>query len=227
LLFAALALLVFASPASANSITPTVLLFHAVFTFEFMLGLALPMSVLAAVIERPFVSWAGVREHTLWYSLQANCLSMAVGYALFPVCANQKMDLATRYDVLGLLWPLFAAGLSIVLEVCYYQWILMLRNAGYVKFGWIIVGNILSNGVVLLLPYAVLNGTDPRLWARAGDRWLGLLVDFSDVLDDWYVLLFWGGISVSVLAFAASFVAPTVLRWTRHLEREKEDAPRA
>jgi hypothetical protein len=53
-------------------------------------ALGLPLSVLASFLERPFVSLAGVRRHAIWYSLQANCISLLVlhgavwGRALAP-----------------------------------------------------------------------------------------------------------------------------------------------
>lgn len=54
----------------ANTIAPTAYFWHGVLPLT--LGMALPASVLAAVLERPFVTAAGVRDHALWFSLQAN-----------------------------------------------------------------------------------------------------------------------------------------------------------
>src|SRR5947209_12590324 len=82
-LFAAILLLAFASPAFANSIAPTAYFWPGV--LPLMLGMALPASVLAAVLERPFVSRAGVREYAFWYSLQANLVSLVIGYVTSPV----------------------------------------------------------------------------------------------------------------------------------------------
>src|SRR5213082_938665 len=80
---AALFLFAFAQPAFANSIAPTAYFWPGVLPLAF--GLALPASVLAAFLERPFVTRAGVREYALWYSLQANLVSLAVGYLTVPV----------------------------------------------------------------------------------------------------------------------------------------------
>jgi hypothetical protein len=224
LLAAALVLLIVASPASANSIAPTFLLFHAVFSFQFMLWLALPASVLAAVLERPFVLRAGVREHTLSYSLQANFVSLVIGYATFPLCASLPMDLATRYDVLGLLWPLFTIGLSIVSEGCYYQWI-ALKGRGCVRWGWVIGANLFSSAVLLFLPYTASAMTDLKYsWVRAVDRYMDIQV-LAEGLDDCGDVLLWAGVIGSVVVFVAGFLAPSLLRWTRSVPNPSPVCP--
>ena len=59
----------------ANAIAPSAYFWPGV--LPLMLGMAFPATVLAAVIERPFVTRAGVTKHALWYSLQANLLIRA------------------------------------------------------------------------------------------------------------------------------------------------------
>jgi len=43
-------------------------------------ALGLPLSVFAAFLERPFISLAGVCSDAIWYSLQANFVSLLIGY---------------------------------------------------------------------------------------------------------------------------------------------------
>lgn len=43
-------------------------------------AMGLPLSVLAAFLERPFYSAAGIKRGAIWYSLQANLISLLVGY---------------------------------------------------------------------------------------------------------------------------------------------------
>ena len=85
---ATLAVLTFAIPAFANTIAPTAYFWPGVLPLT--LGLALPATVLAAVLERPFVSRAGVTEHTLWYSLQANCVSPVLGFVMLPIALYER-----------------------------------------------------------------------------------------------------------------------------------------
>src|SRR5262249_41298362 len=82
-LLAALFVLALTSTALANSIAPTAYFSPGV--LPLMLGMALPASVLAAVLERPFVSRAGVQEYAFWYSLQANLVSLVIGYLTLPL----------------------------------------------------------------------------------------------------------------------------------------------
>jgi hypothetical protein len=193
-LLGAALLLALAQPAWADSIAPTAYFWPGVLPLT--LGLALPASVLAAVLERPFVSRAGVREYALWYSLQANLLSLVIGYLTLPV------GIPALFTI-GPLWSLIAVTLSVVSEGWYYQrWVI--RDAGRLRWRWVIWGNLFSSVVLLLLPYVAL---EIKLAKPA------LVV----VLDPYQGALFWGSVAASVLVFALSFLLPPGLRWGKAL----------
>jgi hypothetical protein len=199
LLLAAIALLVFTGPASANTIAPTA--FFMPGYLPLMAGLlALPASVLAAVVERPFVTRAGVTSHTTWYSLQANFVSLLVGYATIPVAIG-AIGLAAP------LWSLAAIALSILFEGRYYE-VRKLNLDHPLKWRWIVWGNICSSVILLLIPFAAIQirTSDPHL---ARD------------LDHYEELLLWSSVAVSITVFAACFFMPLMIRrWRiRVLER--------
>jgi hypothetical protein len=189
LLLAAVSLLGFASPALANSIAPTVYFLPGVLPMT--LGLALPASILAAFLERPFVSWAGVREYALWYSLQANFISLIIGYAMLPIAAEAVYSF-------GPLWMVIALAISIGSEGLYYQKC-VLRDAGWLRWGPIIWGNLFSS-LVLMLP--------PAVAARIEETKAGWLLKLEPYHDG----LFWGIVIASVVVFVGSFFVPTLLR---------------
>jgi hypothetical protein len=144
---------------------------------------------LAAVIERPFVTRAGVTKHALWYSLQANFLSLLIGYATIPCAAHAIFDT-------GPLWSLFAITASIVSEGVYYQqrWV----PGEELKWGWVAVGNIVSSVVLLLLPPIALA-------VKSGQP------DLERLLDPYQDRLFWGSVAGSVFVFLISFFMPRIL----------------
>jgi hypothetical protein len=185
---AAILLLALASPAFANSIAPTAYFWPGV--LPLMLGVALPASVLAAVLERPFVSRAGVREYAFWYSLQANLISLVIGYVTLPVGVYAIFTI-------GPLWSLIAVAMSVASERWYYQW-RAINGPGSVRWGWIVGGNVFSSLVLLLLPPAALaiKEAKPHLVSE---------------LDRYQNVLFWGSVSASVFVFVGSFLAPGLL----------------
>src|SRR6266511_900444 len=128
----------------ANSIAPTAYFWPGLLPLS--VGLALPASVLAAFLERPSVTRAGVREHSLRYSLQANFISLVIGYVTLPV------GIYAIYTI-GPLWSLIAVGISVVTEGWYYQW--ASKNAG-LRWGWVVWGNLFSSVLLLLIPYLTL-----------------------------------------------------------------------
>jgi hypothetical protein len=182
MLFAAFLLLFSVSPAFANTIAPTAYFWPGVLPITF--GLALPASVLAAILERPFVTRAGVREHALCYSLQANVVSLIVGYLTLPI------GVFAIYTI-GPLWSAIAVSISVISEGWYYRW-RSLRGSE-LRWSCVIWGNLLSSFVLLLLPYAALalKTAHPTLvWN----------------LNPYQNALFWGGIGGSVLVFVLSFL---------------------
>lgn len=75
----------------------------------------LPLSVLAAVLERPFYTRAGIKRWAVWYSLQANFVSLLVGYLLIFVTVP-------AFYAIGLLWFPVAVSISIIVERSYLVW---------------------------------------------------------------------------------------------------------
>jgi hypothetical protein len=124
-------------------------------------AMGLPLSVLAAFVERPFYLLAGVKRHTIWYSLQANLLSLGVGFVATFIAALVT-DSMRQYYALFEVWPFLAVCVSILVE----RWYLQSRaRPNFVKWGWSALGNILSAalcvGVLFLVVY--LRSTFPDL----------------------------------------------------------------
>jgi hypothetical protein len=118
-------------------------------------AMGLPLSVLAAFIERPFVMRSGVRRHALWYSLQANLVSLLVGYVgLFgAVVVVNAFNLSGADSALFTIWPLIAVAISAIVERSY----LAARTRPVrVTWGWNILGNVLSAGTCVGLLFLVV-----------------------------------------------------------------------
>ena len=116
-------------------------------------AMGLPLSVLAAFVERPFYTLAGVRRYCIWYSLQANLVSLGIGFVATFMAAF-LFDSMRQYYALFEVWPFFAVCVSIIVE----RWYLQTRTGpDRVKWGWSAVGNILSAalcvGVLFLTVY--------------------------------------------------------------------------
>jgi hypothetical protein len=107
------------SPLFANVITADMGLIPGLAMFGPAMGL--PLSVLAAFLERPFVTRAGFERNALWFSLQANFVSLLVGYVMTLGWIAIIIGPGGN-DVLALLWPFCAVGLSIFTERWYRRW---------------------------------------------------------------------------------------------------------
>ena len=151
-------------------------------------ALGLPLSVLAAFIERPFFSRAGVSTRTIWYSLQANFVSLLVGYAATMIVIPVLMS---PNDAFGLIWPFAAWGISVVSERQYMQ---MRNRPRRVAWGPVTAGNVVSAAVSIgILIFVVwLRGLVPRM--------CDALREYEDVMT---VVVALG----SLVLFVASFVA--------------------
>jgi hypothetical protein len=115
-------------------------------------AMGLPLSVLAAFVERPFYSLAGVRRHAIWYSLQANLVSLGVGFVA-TLTATFVTDAAGNYSAIFEVWPFFAVCVSIAVE----RWYLQRRaRPDIVKWGWTALGNILSAALCVGILYLVV-----------------------------------------------------------------------
>ncbi len=178
-MLAPIATLTLASPAIANAIAPTVYFWPGVLPLNF--GLAIPASVLAAVLERPFVSASGVRASPLKHSLRANAISLLVGYLTLPFAVPALYQF-------GPVWSLCAVTLSILWESLY----LRSRATEPFRLRPLIWGNLFSSVVLLLIPVAAIafkNARPDLVWR----------------LMPIYEWLWWGTVLGGVVIFVMSF----------------------
>ncbi len=167
----------------ANAIGP-VAFFLPGFLF-LSLSAAFPATVLAAVLERPFISRAGVKQDAIWYSLQANLLSASIGIVCMPLAWCLPM------------WPLVAVTVSIYSEGWYYERYAV--NPGdALTWGWVVMANLFSAAVLFAMAPILVSFSEsrPELYFRTVER-----------LEPYHARILWSSVSVSVLAFAWSFVA--------------------
>ncbi|HID21689.1 MAG TPA: hypothetical protein EYP14_04735, partial [Planctomycetaceae bacterium] len=113
--------------AYANSISPYVWFWPGIVSIA--LPYALPASLLAALIERPFLTAGGIGGRALLVSLRANFLSALVGLLLIPV------GWPALYAI-GPLWCAIAFAVSCGVELFYIR-----RFVGPFSLGWIIAAN--------------------------------------------------------------------------------------
>ena len=114
-------------------------------------AMGLPLSVMAAFIERPFYSLAGIRHKTIWYSLQANLVSLAVGFFATFIAAALT-DAMREYDALFEVWPFLAVCVSIIVERIYLQ---RRNRSTRVAWSWTAAGNILSAAICVGLLFLI------------------------------------------------------------------------
>jgi len=197
LLLAILFLLAAAPAVFANSIAPTAYFMPGV--LPWMFGMAVPASVLAAFLERPFVNWAGVREHALWYSLQSNFVSLVIGYITMPV------GIYAIYTI-GPLWSIIAVAMSVISEGYYFRW----QCAEGTNIRWlpIVAGNVFSSFVLVFLPGVTL-------LIKEGIPSLEMsLAPFQDAL-------LWGSVGGCALLLVASFFVPSLRRGVKGVPNQK------
>jgi hypothetical protein len=154
-------------------------------------AMGLPLSVLAAFIERPFYSRGGVPAHAIWYSLQANLVSLIAGFVLLLVfgCLASAVCLGASDTAFFVAWPLLAVCLSSVIERAY---IARRMGSGGVSWGWAAAGNVLSAAVCVGTLVAVG-------WLRTNRPGLRLLVQpYAPALN---ILALAGSCAVFGLAF--------------------------
>lgn len=172
----------------ANSLSPYVYFWPGVISVS--LVYAFPASLLVAILERPFLTAAGIARRPLVFSLRANFLSTIAGILLIPICYPALY-------MIGPFWCILAFGVSCAVEVVY------LRKYSYQSFawGWIVGGNAISSAVLMVLPMiAIAIGDNNRLLAwtlKAPQVWLAWLL-----------------LSASVAAFLGSFA------WVKIAESE-------
>jgi hypothetical protein len=128
-------------------------------------AMGLPLSVLAAFVERPFYTLAGIEHKTIWYSLQANFLSLVIGIVILlvvgPILIFTPLGMildppsidwelfGVSLDPLGLGWALFAIAASTFIEGRFLS-----RRHPHAKGFWLwtAIGNVTSAaGCIALL----------------------------------------------------------------------------
>lgn len=123
-------------------------------------------TLLAMLIEVPYVSMAGVQERVWRRTLVANCISTFFGI-FFPAYVAARSEHFNLYLAA-------AVVLSILTEGAYLCWAASKR----LNWGWLIVGNTTSALVLLWLS---------SLWAVSMDRSPDALRDLgADVYYSWY-----------------------------------------
>jgi hypothetical protein len=174
-------------PLFADSIAPTAFFFPG---FLFMsLGAAILATVLAGVLERPFVSRAGVKENAIWYSLQANLVSAVIGLLCMPLAV-------ALLETFPPLWCLAAVTISIISEGVYYQ-SCALEPGQELRWRWIILANIFSSAI-LFAPLPILEYFKDRY--TDSYWWWGLR------FERYQVWMLYPSVAAGLAAFVWSFV---------------------
>jgi hypothetical protein len=110
---------------------------------------------IARRLKPPLRTLSGVRRHALWYALQANLVSLLVGYVgLFS--AAVMVDAFKRWgpnSALFMVWPFVAVAISAIVERSYLA---ARTRPGRVAWGWIVLGNVLSAATCVGLLFLVV-----------------------------------------------------------------------
>ena len=130
-------LLIFARTVQANSISSSAYLFPGVHPMNPIFGGL--GTILAAIIERPFLRQAGIESNTLRVSLRANFLSLVVGF-LWMILG------ITLLSFVPLVYILLSIGISIGIEGGFIR-----SKAPSSRWSFIVAGNILSAFVLVVI----------------------------------------------------------------------------
>jgi hypothetical protein len=112
-------------------------------------ALGLPLSVLAAFLERPFYTRAGVERGALRLSLQANFLSLLAGFV--GIFFFAPLVMSPGGAIFGWLVPLSAVSLSIWIEGSYLRSAIRPRRLAGV---WVIFANVFSACMCIIVMVA-------------------------------------------------------------------------
>jgi hypothetical protein len=133
-------------------------------------GMGLPLSVLAAYVERPFYTLAGIEQKTIWYSLQANLVSLFIGFVIFmilfmtsPLWALTPLGMLLEPPSIG--WVFFAIAASTYIEG---RFLSRRHQSGKGFWRWTAIGNMASAGACIALLVMIL-GLRKRIpdWGEA------------------------------------------------------------
>lgn len=190
--------LVTAGTASANFIAPGAFFFPGLVPFGF--ATAVPATLLAAFLERPFYTAAGVERSALWLSIQANVVSLIIGYAGLP-CVQMAIYGSA---VLAVGWIMAAVTVSVLSEGWY-----LYRQCGR-ELWWppVVAGNAFSGFCLILIPQitAAIKEAQPT-WALSVEPY-------------WNELLY-GSLAGSAVLIGLSFLVP----WLRGTEPPGPELP--
>jgi hypothetical protein len=167
--------------ACANSISPYVWFWPGVVSIY--LAYAFPASLLAAFVERPFLTAGGIDRRALVVSLRANFLSAVIGLLLFPIGEPALY-------AIGPLWCLMAFGISCIVEIVYVR-----RFSEEFRWGWAVGGNAASSFLLMIIPpfTLALKQSHPELaWS----------------LKPYEMSMVWWSLGLSVGVFLLSFAWP-------------------
>jgi len=144
-------------------------------------AMGFPLSVLAAFLERPAYTRAGVSHSTIWYSLQANFVSLILGYLgtflLLPIAMYSGPDLA-------LLCPIVAVAKS-----SHLNWV------------WIAIANVFSAGACIVIVVV-------SRYIRNNYEYFAL--QFDPVHDVLQVMVGFGSCVLFVISFLVPRIRPPV-----------------
>lgn len=131
-----------ASAALANAISPVAGFWPGYFVLSPLLGI--PATLLAAFVERPFLTLAGMRRRVLVHSIRANLWSWFVGAVLVLVMFALESALMFGFHFLA------AIPLSIWIEGRYLRAVAA-RDRGSANWIAIIFGNLVSSLALILI----------------------------------------------------------------------------
>jgi hypothetical protein len=137
----------------ANSLASWVWIWPGVVSIEPLFGL-LP-TILVAFIERPFVTKAGVTRRPLLKSIRANLITLIAG---IPIAGGIW---AVKSESGLYLFACVAVSITIAIELWYFQRVAK-RESFTLRWQWIVLGNVLSN--MLLLGIAITVRTLQVRW---------------------------------------------------------------
>jgi len=118
----------------------------------------LPATLAAAVLERPFVSRAGIQRHALTRSIRANLLSWLVGLVIslfmvaFIAAGPKPLGFAAAVVFAIACVICLPVVFSIFVEGGYYVQVLR-RDGAILRWRWVIAGNIVSAAFLTSLSF--------------------------------------------------------------------------
>ena len=167
--------------ANANSISPYVWFWPGVVSIY--LPYAFPASLLAAFVERPFLTAGGIDRRASGGLPASQLPDAVIGLLLFPIGEPALY-------VIGPLWCLMAFGISCVIEIVYVR-----RFSEGFRWGWAVGGNAASSFLLMIIPpftFALKQSYPELAWS----------------LEPYEMSMMWWSLGLSVAVFLLSFAWP-------------------